>query len=245
MLNVVRWAIRTELHPATAPVLRIHCSREATRILSSATSAPSPVRATAATSLGRPSYACTAATASSWPAASARAWSPPRSRARWPPFCGRSAASSNHDLQADRTQRCTRAPSRRRPAQAPDRHTPLRIAGGRAPAGEPSGRTVWPTRSTPAGRPRQPRTNTRECGSQPAHQSLLTVVSAAPPPALRNAHTRRDSAVSAEAARSCPTGLTTNIREFAFLASASAYRWPRRTGAPRPLRPISSSARTC
>jgi hypothetical protein len=27
--------------------------------------------------------------------------------------------------------------------------------------------------STPAGRSRQPRTNTRKCGSQPAHQSLL------------------------------------------------------------------------
>jgi hypothetical protein len=48
--------------------------------------------------------------------------------------------------------------------------------------------------STPEGRPRQPRTNTRECGSQPAHQSLLTVVSAALSPALRNSHTPLTSA---------------------------------------------------
>ena len=48
-------------------------------------------------------------------------------------------------------------------------------------AGEPSqtlrGREsdlFW--RSTPASRPRQPRTNKRTCGIQPAHQSLITDV---------------------------------------------------------------------
>ena len=40
--------------------------------------------------------------------------------------------------------------------------------------------------STPAGRSRQPRTNTRKCGNQPAHQSLLTVVLTVLSPALRN-----------------------------------------------------------
>jgi hypothetical protein len=44
-------------------------------------------------------------------------------------------------------------------------------------AGEPSqtlrGRS---SRSTPASRPRQPRTNKRTCGIQPAHQSLITDV---------------------------------------------------------------------
>ena len=40
--------------------------------------------------------------------------------------------------------------------------------------------------STPAGRSRQPRTNTRKCGNQPAHQSLHTVVLTVLSPALRN-----------------------------------------------------------
>ena len=47
---------------------------------------------------------------------------------------------------------------------------------------------MWPTTSMPATRSRKPRTNTRKCGIQSAHQSLQTVVSAALPPALRNSH---------------------------------------------------------
>ena len=65
-----------------------------------------------------------------------------------------------------------------------------RIAAGDQPAwpafvqrrGRSHGRgilvnTTWPIhRSTPASRPRQPRTNKRTCGIQPAHQSLITDV---------------------------------------------------------------------
>ena len=63
--------------------------------------------------------------------------------------------------------------------------------------------------STPAGRSRQPRTNTRKCGDQPAHQSLLTVVLTVLSPALRsrcilpNPFVQRDRT---------PASLTTNIR---------------------------------
>ena len=71
----------------------------------------------------------------------------------------------------------------------PDPDTLLRIAGGRTPAGESSKYLCGRQLSTPAGRPRQPRTNTRECGSQPAYQSLITVVSAVLSPALRSSHT--------------------------------------------------------
>jgi hypothetical protein len=43
---------------------------------------------------------------------------------------------------------------------------------------------MWPTLSMPATRSRKPRTNTRKCGIQPAHQSLPTVVSVSLPPAI-------------------------------------------------------------
>jgi hypothetical protein len=48
----------------------------------------------------------------------------------------------------------------------------LRMVGGRAPVGEPSWEHLWPTLSTPVVRPRQPQTNKRKCGNQPADQSL-------------------------------------------------------------------------
>ena len=65
---------------------------------------------------------------------------------------------------------------------------PVAHRWGQGPGGESSRGTMWPTRSTPAPRSRKPRTNTRKCGIQPAHQSLQTVVSASLPPALRNSH---------------------------------------------------------
>ena len=78
--------------------------------------------------------------------------------------------------------------------------------------GEPSILLCGRHRSMPADRPRQPRTNKRKCGIQPAHQSLLTVVSAALPPALRNSYRLRHPAPSCGHAASRPTALTTNIR---------------------------------
>jgi hypothetical protein len=55
-----------------------------------------------------------------------------------------------------------------------DWHLLFRRAGGRTSVGNPQANCVADEpSSTPAGRSRQPRTNTRKCGDQPAHQSLL------------------------------------------------------------------------
>ena len=95
-----------------------------------------------------------------------------------------------------------------------DRHTCCASLGAGPRQGNPRDKLCGRQPSTPEGRPRQPRTNIRECGSQPAYQSLLTVVSAVLPPALRNSHTGPSFAGLAETAPSCPKVLTTNIREF-------------------------------
>lgn len=98
--------------------------------------------------------------------------------------------SFGHQLQGEKKQR------QLRPL--------LRIAGGRAPVGNPRGQLCGRYQSTPAGRSRQPRTNTRKCGIQSAHQSLPTVVSAALPPALRNSHPHRPPALPVRIAQPCP-----------------------------------------
>jgi hypothetical protein len=48
----------------------------------------------------------------------------------------------------------------------------LHMVGDRAPVGEPSAKFMWPTLSTPGARARQPQTNKRKCGNQPANQSV-------------------------------------------------------------------------
>lgn len=58
---------------------------------------------------------------------------------------------------------------------APTR-TNSRIGGGGTTAGECPCIALWPARPTPAVRQEQPRTQNRECGIQPAHQSLITDV---------------------------------------------------------------------
>src|SRR3954451_22174491 len=66
--------------------------------------------------------------------------------------------------------------------------------------------------STPAGRSRQPRTNTRKCGSQPAHQSLLNRrldgSAASPAQSLPPAAPGSCPGIPLQ----CPSSLTTNIR---------------------------------
>ena len=96
----------------------------------------------------------------------------PRSRAA---ACGLSRKS----LHQHRTHR-------RRSIQVRPTHGCCASLGAGPRQGNPRDELCGRQPSTPAGRSRQPRTNTRECGSQSAHQSLLTVVSAALPPALRN-----------------------------------------------------------
>ena len=66
--------------------------------------------------------------------------------------------------------------------------------------------------STPAGRSRQPRTNTRKCGDQPAHQSSLTVVLTALSPAPRNRCILASPFLTTVRPHPRPTSLTTNIR---------------------------------
>ncbi|MHC2303191.1 hypothetical protein ACVJBD_007458 [Rhizobium mongolense] len=56
------------------------------------------------------------------------------------------------------------------------RLTSSRIGGGGTTAGECPFTALWPARATPAVRQEQPRTHNRECGSQPAYQSLITDV---------------------------------------------------------------------
>jgi DNA-binding GntR family transcriptional regulator len=49
-----------------------------------------------------------------------------------------------------------------------------RAWAGRSTAGELPSHALWPTSSTTAVRQGKPRTHNRECGTQPAHQSLIT-----------------------------------------------------------------------
>jgi hypothetical protein len=64
---------------------------------------------------------------------------------------------------------------------------PRSSTGGRASVGNPRINCVADEpSSTPADRSRQSRANTRKCGHQPAHQSLLNRRLAALPPALRH-----------------------------------------------------------
>ena len=80
-------------------------------------------------------------------------------------------------------------------------------------AGEPSqtlrGRSI---RSTPASRPRKPRTNKRTCGIQPAHQSLITDVFRSRPLLCTIHHLINFALVRVENAQSCPRCLTKDIR---------------------------------
>jgi hypothetical protein len=48
--------------------------------------------------------------------------------------------------------------------------------GDRAPVGNPRVRFVADLKSMPDERQRQPQTNLRKCGNQPAHKSMPTVV---------------------------------------------------------------------
>ena len=126
--------------------------------------------------------------------------SSPRSRARWPPSCGRLAVRWSRRAQADRPRQVLGRQLQGGCSELID--TPCCASLGAGPRqGNPRDKLCGRQPSTPEGRPRQPRTNTRECGSQPAYQSLLTVVSAALPPALRNSHTALSFAGLAEIAR--------------------------------------------
>jgi hypothetical protein len=96
--------------------------------------------------------------------------------------------------------------------------------------GNPRRETCGRLLSMPVVRARQPRTNTRKCGNQPAHQSLQTVVSAALPPAVRSNHTRWTEPPMNGDASSRLLVLTTNIRvssidETAKRPTSEAYKF--------------------
>jgi hypothetical protein len=69
--------------------------------------------------------------------------------------------------------------------------------------------------STPAGRSRQPRTNKRKCGNQPAHQSLLNRRLKVLSPAPRNGFVLTVHPSCGREERLRPMPLTTNIRVHA------------------------------
>ena len=101
--------------------------------------------------------------------ATARPWSRQRSPAKWQPFSGRSVTRLSRALPE-----VERAP--RRGGGSDQLGSTKAVAQRRRQGlgGDPS-KEVWgrcPS-LTPAGRSRQPRTNTRKGGGQPAHQSLL------------------------------------------------------------------------
>jgi hypothetical protein len=94
-----------------------------------------------------------------------------------------------------------------------DWHLRLRSAGGRASVGNSRENCVADdVSSTPADRSRQPRTNTRKCGDQPAHQSLLNrrLDGSAAGPA-QSLHLAAPSSCPG-IAHPHPSSLTTNIR---------------------------------
>ena len=80
--------------------------------------------------------------------------------------------------------------SRLRPRHKYRRLITVIIARARAEVGPRQGNSratlCGRSNSTPGVRQGQPRTHSRSCGNQPAHQSLITDVQGAPPPPLRD-----------------------------------------------------------
>ena len=84
---------------------------------------------------------------------------------KWSPLC----------LRSKRVRQRGCSDLRGRKQQTPHRSLLHKVAG-RALLGEPSRLLCGRQASTPEPRLRQPQTNKRKCGIQPAHKSLLTVV---------------------------------------------------------------------